>query len=150
MSASVTGDWRASIRRCQDLPGQRLFQYETEDGWQAVLSEDVNGYIQSVLGEEFSAKDFRTWHGTLVAFEALSGETASDDPRQRQAAVRAAVDLVADKLGNTRAVARSAYVHPALDRAFATGRLPTGSFAARSRWRRPGETELLRLLGPRR
>ena len=61
----------------------------------------------------------------------------------------AAVDEVAERLGNTRAVARSAYVHPAVDRAFAAGRLPQGTFTTRSRWRRPGETELLRLLDGR-
>jgi DNA topoisomerase I len=139
------------IRRCQELPGQRLFQYEAEDGtWQAVLSEDVNDYLQEVMGDGFSAKDFRTWQGTLAAFEALARDDVPPAARARHAAVIAAIDEVAEKLGNTRAVARAAYVHPELDRAFAAGRIPTGSFAARTRWRRPGETELLRLLGGRR
>ena len=60
----------------------------------------------------------------------------------------AAVDEAADRLGNTRAVARQAYLHPALDRAYSAGRLPRGSFSTRSRWRRPGEIELLRMLQP--
>ena len=137
------------VRRCQDLPGQRLFQYEDpETGtWLPVLSDDVNDYIQEAIGDEFSAKDFRTWHGTLAAFEALARSERPVAKRGRAAAVMAAVDEVAERLGNTRAVARQAYVHPGVDRAFAAGRLPQGTFTSRSRWRRPGETELLRLLG---
>ena len=136
------------VRRCQDLPGQRLFQYEDPEtgDWQPVLSDDVNDYIHAAIGDEFSAKDFRTWHGTLAAFEALSRDERPTAKRQQAAAVVAAVDEVAERLGNTRAVARAAYVHPAVDRAFAAGRLPQGTFSTRSRWRRPGETELLRLL----
>ncbi len=139
------------VRRCQDLPGQRLFQYEDPEtgAWQPVLSEDVNAYIQEVVGDEFSAKDFRTWQGTLAAFEALARGERPTAKRGQAAAVAAAVDEVAERLGNTRAVARSAYVHPAVDRAFAAGRLPQGTFTTRSRWRRPGETELLRLLDGR-
>ena len=140
------------VRQCQDLPGQRLFQYEDpETGtWLPVRSDDVNAYIRAAVGDEFSAKDFRTWHGTLAAFEALSRGERPVAKRGQAAAVIAAADEVARQLGNTRAVARSAYVHPGIDRAFAAGRLPTTTFAAPSRWRRPGETELLRLLRPGR
>ena len=136
------------VSRCQDLPGQRLFQYEDPEtgDWQPVMSDDVNDYIQAAIGDEFSAKDFRTWHGTLAAFEALARDERPAGKRRQAAAVVAAVDEVAERLGNTRAVARQAYVHPAVDRAFAAGRLPQGTFSTRSRWRRPGETELLRLL----
>ena len=109
----------------------------------------MNAYIQDAIGEAFSAKDFRTWHGTLAAFEALARGERPAAKRGQAAAVIAAVDEVAERLGNTRAVARSAYVHPAVDRAFAAGRLPQGTFTTRSRWRRPGETELLRLLDGR-
>ena len=110
------------------------------------MSDDVNDYIHAAIGDEFSAKDFRTWHGTLAAFEALARDERPAGKRRQAAAVVAAVDEVAERLGNTRAVARQAYVHPAVDRAFAAGRLPQGTFSTRSRWRRPGETELLRLL----
>jgi DNA topoisomerase-1 len=139
------------VRRCQDLPGQRLFQYEDPEtgDWQPVLSEDVNDYIQAAIGDGFSAKDFRTWHGTLAAFEALARGERPAAKRGQSAAVLAAVDEVAERLGNTRAVARQAYMHPGVDRAFAAGRLPQGTFTSRSRWRRPGEAELLRLLAPR-
>ena len=137
------------VRRCQDLPGQRLFQYEdaATGTWQPVMSDDVNAYIRAAIGDEFSAKDFRTWRGTLAAFETLSGSERPTEPRRQAAAMLAAVDEAADRLGNTRAVARQAYVHPAIDQAFSAGRLPQGAFSTRSRWRRPGETELLRLLG---
>ena len=116
------------VRRCQELPGQRLFRYEdAETGtWQAVMSDDVNAYIRAAIGDEFSAKDFRTWHGTLAAFEALAGGERPTEPRRRAAAVVAAVDEAADQLGNTRAVARQAYVHPAIDRAFQAGAFPGG------------------------
>jgi DNA topoisomerase-1 len=139
------------VRRCQDLPGQRLFQYEDPEtgAWLPVLSDDVNAYLHEAIGDEFSAKDFRTWRGTLAAFEALARGERPVTKRGQAAAMVAAVDEVADRLGNTRAVARQAYVHPAVDRAFAAGRLPQGTFTTRSRWRRPGETELLRLLGAR-
>ena len=62
------------VRRCQDLPGQRLFRYEdAESGaWLAVMSDDVNDYIQAAIGDDYSAKDFRTWNGTLAAFTALA------------------------------------------------------------------------------
>ena len=62
------------VSRCQDLPGQRLFQYEDPEtgDWEPVMSDDVNDYIHAAIGDEFSAKDFRTWHGTLAAFEALA------------------------------------------------------------------------------
>ena len=139
------------VRRCQDLPGQRLFQYEDREtgAWEAVMSDDVNAYIQGVIGDEFTAKDFRTWHGTLAAFEALARQERPAEPRRQAAAVVAAVDEAAERLGNTRAVARQAYIHPEVDRAFAAGRIPQSTFVARSRWRRPGETELLRVLARR-
>ena len=139
------------VRRCQDLPGQRLFQFEdaATGTWQAVMSDDVNAYIHAAIGDEYSAKDFRTWHGTLAAFEALASGDRPTNRREQAAAVLAAVDEAAERLGNTRAVARQSYVHPAVDQAFTAGRLPKGRFVTRSRWRRPGETELLRLLSPR-
>ena len=138
------------VRRCQDLPGQRLFRYEdaASGEWQAVLSDDVNDYIQAAIGDEYSAKDFRTWNGTLAAFTALARDEPPSEPRRRAAVMVAAVDEAADRLGNTRAVARQAYLHPAVDRAYSAGRLPRGSFSTRSRWRRPGEIELLRMLQP--
>jgi DNA topoisomerase-1 len=103
------------VRRCQELPGQRLFQYLDDDGdWAAVTSDDVNAYLREAIGDEFSAKDFRTWVATLAAFEAIdegSAETARDpelDP------VKIGLERAAASLGNTVAVCRRSYVHPAV------------------------------------
>jgi DNA topoisomerase-1 len=105
----------AIVRRCQDLPGQQLFQYVDDDGEaRAVASEDVNEYLREAAGaDEFSAKDLRTWAATLVAFRALAtrGEPSSDDPRD---AIRAAVAASAEAIGDTVAVTRGSYVHPAV------------------------------------
>ena len=75
------------------------------------MSDDVNDYREAVIGDEFTAKDFRTWHGTLAAFEALARTRSRRRLRRKAEAVVAAVDEVADRLGNTRAVARQANIH---------------------------------------
>lgn len=102
------------VKACQDLPGQRLFQYLDDDGQRrAVESADVNAYIRETLGEDFSAKDFRTWAGTVAAARALaSPECAALAGAPRS--VNTCVNAVASLLGNTAAVARSAYIHPAV------------------------------------
>jgi DNA topoisomerase-1 len=107
------------VRRCQQLPGQELFQYQNEDGTpRSVSSTDVNDYLREAAPEgRFTAKDFRTWHGTVQALELsrltcgseTSGEAGS--ARQGTSAILAAV---AARLGNTPAVCRKAYVHPAV------------------------------------
>ncbi len=112
------------VRACQDLPGQRLFQYLGEDGnRRAVESADVNAYLREALGEDFSAKDFRTWAGTVAATRALltAPACASDSDVKRN--VTACVKAVAGLLGNTAAVARSAYIHPKVLEAYAAGEL---------------------------
>lgn len=135
------------VRQCQELPGQRLFQYEDEAGaWQAILSDDVNAYIRAAIGDRFSAKDFRTWHGTLAAYLALAGCEPPAGRSHRARALLDALDEAAARLGNTRTVARQAYVHPAVERAIDADRIPAGRLVARSPWRRPGEAALLRLL----
>ena len=135
------------VRRCQELPGQRLFQYEDEAGsWQAILSDDVNAYIRAAIGDRFSAKDFRTWHGTLAAYLALAEREPPDGRDRRARALLDALDEAAARLGNTRTVARQAYVHPAVEGAIDADRIPAGRLAARSPWRRDGEAALLRLL----
>ncbi|MGA0606718.1 DNA topoisomerase IB [Phenylobacterium sp. VNQ135] len=112
------------VKACQDLPGQRLFQYVGDDGLQhAVESADVNAYLRDVLGEDFSAKDFRTWAGTVMAARALmlTPECASATEAKRN--VVTCVKAVAGVLGNTAAVARSAYIHPAVLQAYEAGGL---------------------------
>lgn len=95
------------VRRLQDLPGQNLFQYDDGDGVCAVASEDVNAYIREAMGGDFSAKHFRTWSASVEAFSFLYD--APEPPT-----LKAMLEHVADRLGNTPAIARKAYVHPAM------------------------------------
>ncbi len=95
------------VRRLQDLPGQNLFQYEDAGDVCAVASEDVNAYIREAMGGEFSAKHFRTWTASVEAFAFL--HDAPEPPT-----LKAVLEHVADRLGNTPAIARKAYVHPAM------------------------------------
>lgn len=112
----------AVVRRCQDLPGQDLFQYTDDDGIiHMVGSADVNDYIRDLCGDGFSAKDFRTWHATVHAWSRLApgrvslGEAVSGSPPSpawRKRLVNEALTEVAARLGNTVAVCRKSYVHP--------------------------------------
>ncbi|HEX6089785.1 MAG TPA: hypothetical protein VFZ13_06460 [Gemmatimonadales bacterium] len=112
------------VAHCQSIPGEELFQYIDEEGnRQVVGSGDVNDYIREIAGEDFTAKDFRTWAGTMLACEALLGMGAATSEREAKANVNAAIDQVAERLNNTRAVCRKYYVHPAVLEAYADGRL---------------------------
>ena len=112
------------VKRCQDLPGQDLFQYKGDDGeLHRVTSEDVNAYIQEVIGEEFTAKDFRTWAGTVLAAQALQEFGEFDSQVQAKQHVVGAIEAVAKRLGNTRAVCRACYVHPAVVDSYLDGTL---------------------------
>jgi DNA topoisomerase I len=110
------------VKQCRDIPGQRLFQYEGEDGeHHSVYSDDVNDYLRKIAGQEFTAKDFRTWAGTLLAAEALGKLGGFDTQAQAKKNVLQAIDSVAERLGNTRAVCRKCYIHPALLEAYLEG-----------------------------
>lgn len=112
------------IKALQDLPGQRLFQYEDDDGArQHVSSTDVNAYLREISGSDVSAKDFRTWGGTVLAAAALSGFDKPDTATLAKANIKAAIDEVAGSLGNTPAICRKCYVHPALLEAYENGAL---------------------------
>ena len=114
----------AVVRRCQELPGQELFQYVDEDGESDdVASDDVNAYLREIAGEDFTAKDFRTWAGTVLAYRALRALAAGDDERAAQRNVVEAIRPTAERLGNTPAVARGSYVHPAVLEAYLDGSL---------------------------
>ena len=103
------------VQRCQALPGEDLFQYVDEEGVrQTIGSGDVNDYIREITGEEFTAKDFRTWAGTLLAVAALMDLGVWTSQRQAKSNVLRAIDRVAEQLNNTRAVCRKYYVHPAV------------------------------------
>ena len=112
----------AVVRHCQELPGQELFQYIGDDGEaHGIESADVNAYLREAAGQEFSAKDFRTWYGTLLAARALGERVSGGAPRTKH--VVAAVAWVAEKLGNTPSVCRKSYVHPAVMARYLRGKL---------------------------
>lgn len=110
------------VKACQDLPGQALFQYLDEQGERRrVDSDDVNEYLKEATGRDFTAKDFRTWAGTVLAAQALTEVLAYDSEAQAKRNVVAAIESVAMKLGNTRSVCRKCYVHPAVLDAYLDG-----------------------------
>ncbi len=103
------------VKRCEELPGQHLFQYVDAEGERGtVTSDDVNTYLREVTGEDFTAKDYRTWAGTMLATCALRALTGFESDAEAKSRVIAAIDTVAQKLGHTRAVCRRSYVHPAV------------------------------------
>jgi DNA topoisomerase-1 len=110
------------IRRTRDLPGQELFQYLDDDGEpHAVGSADVNEYLQSIAGEDYTAKDFRTWSGTVLAAVALLEYEKYDSEAQAKKNVVQAIESVAKKLGNTPTICRKCYVHPAVIESYLDG-----------------------------
>ena len=101
------------VKACQDLPGQELFQYLDDDGARRdVTSQDVNAYLREITGEDFTAKDFRTWAGTVLAALALREFEAFDSQAKAKTNVRAAIEGVAARLGNTPTICRKCYIHP--------------------------------------
>jgi DNA topoisomerase I len=132
-----------AVRECQDLPGQTLFQYRDDRRKvKSLSSTDINAYLREITGEQFTAKDFRTWAGTLAAAQALDKmETPSSKTATNRIIVKA-IDQVAEVLGNTRAVCRGSYIHPAVIDSFRDGvtlssvpaaRSPHGLFEAEAR-----------------
>ncbi|HVM25481.1 MAG TPA: hypothetical protein VM253_08795 [Candidatus Limnocylindrales bacterium] len=110
------------VKRCQDLPGQELLQYVDEEGAvRDVDSADVNDYLREITGEPFTAKDFRTWAGTVLACMALEEFEAFASDTEARKNVVAAVKRVAERLGNTPAVCRSSYIHPQILDAYLDG-----------------------------
>jgi len=101
------------VRACQDLPGQRLFEYSDEDGQlREVASADVNAYLREITGSDVTAKDFRTWAGTVMAAFALEELEAADSQAGVKKNIKAAIERVAARLGNTPTICRKCYVHP--------------------------------------
>ena len=138
-----------TVQRLHDLPGRELFEYLDGEGERhRVHSEDVNAYLQEVSGEDLTVKDFRTWGASALSLRALSdlGKPASAADAKRS--VNEAIREVADALGNTPAVCRASYVHPALLEAYSEGELPPATkrrLQGLDRW----ESALLRFLRAR-
>src|SRR5215204_4227496 len=112
------------VRACQDLPGQELFGYIDENGeHRDISSTEVNAYLREVTGREVTAKDFRTWHGTVLAALALQEFQTFDAQAALKKNVRAAIERVASRLGNTPTICRKCYVHPEVLTAYTEGQL---------------------------
>jgi len=142
------------VQRCQDLPGQELFQYvDAQNKRQTISSDDVNAYLREITGRDITAKDFRTWAGTMLAARELRELGPAPSQRQAQRNILQAVDIVAERLGNTRAVCRKYYIHPAVQEAYLQGitaRLPEPARRTRRRRAPPAlrrdEVAVLQLL----
>jgi DNA topoisomerase-1 len=115
------------IQRSRDLPGQELFQYLDADGERhSVDSSDVNDWLRGITGEDYTAKDFRTWSGTVLAALALQEFEAFDSEAQAKKNIVRAIESVAEKLGNTPSVCRKCYVHPAVLDSYLDGTMLEG------------------------
>ena len=144
-------------KQCQDLPGQEVFQYIDDDGKrQDVKSEDVNEYLREITGADFTAKDFRTWNGTVLAAMALQEFERFDTQAQAKKNILRAIEAVAERLGNTPAVCRKCYIHPAvLDSYLEGSMLSAMRQRAQQQWNesvrklRPEEAAVLALLQDR-
>ncbi len=144
------------IKRCQDLPGYELFQYVDDEGASvAIEAGDVNEYLREIAGAEFSTKDFRTWAGTLMAAQALRRCADCESQAQIKRNIVQAVESVARILGNTKAVCRKCYIHPAIIEAYSSGLLSRRlrprrlDGSARPHRLKPDEAALVALLNQR-
>jgi DNA topoisomerase I len=114
----------AIVKKSQDLPGYELFQYLDEDGTsRSIDASDVNAYLKEAAGDDFTAKDFRTWAGTVLAARALQAFQTFDSQAQAKRNVVQAIESVAKRLGNTKAVCRKCYIHPAVIAQYMDGAL---------------------------
>jgi DNA topoisomerase I len=112
------------VKSCQDLPGQQLFQYHDDDGErQAVTSSDVNAYLREITGRDITARDFRTWAGTVLAALALQEFGRIDSQAKGKKNIRAAIERVAMRFGNTVTICRKCYIHPEIVESYLAGEL---------------------------
>jgi DNA topoisomerase-1 len=119
------------VKQCQDLPGQELFQFLDDQGERHdIRSDDVNEYFREVSGKDFTAKDFRTWSGTVLALRALRGFKPFQTKAEAKRNIRSAIQSVAAELGNTPTVCRKCYIHPHVLDAYLEGALTTAKFSA--------------------
>ncbi|HEX4179522.1 MAG TPA: DNA topoisomerase IB [Caulobacteraceae bacterium] len=110
------------VRACQELPGQHLFQYLDDDGApQSINSTDINDYLRRASGEDITAKDFRTWAGTVLAAEALAALAPPENLTEAKRSLNQVIQDVAARLGNTPTICRKCYVHPEVQKAYLAG-----------------------------
>jgi DNA topoisomerase I len=135
------------VKRCQDIPGQQLFQYLDDDGRRCpVQSRDVNDYLRDAAGTDVTAKLFRTWIGTLLVARALASLPRPRSERQGKQRVASVIEVVADQLANTPPVCRQGYVHPAVVDSYLDGSLPRRWFSGPTRPAKRMLTDERRLL----
>jgi DNA topoisomerase I len=135
----------AVVKRCQELPGQHLFQYIDDDGERRTIqSEDVNRYLHSITDADVTAKDFRTWWGTVIAALYLRELGPVEAERELKANIKRATEATARALGNTPTVCRKCYIHPVIIEAY--GRGETIGRRRRRKSMRPEEAEVLWIL----
>jgi DNA topoisomerase-1 len=137
------------VRHCQELPGQELFQYRDESGHRHKIgSGDVNAYLREIAGDDFTAKDFRTWRGSTLAVQELMAIGPAETATQAKRELNKAIKEVSADLGNTAAVCRSSYIHPVILSGYADLKWPTSNRASRTSSAKlsKAENELLRLL----
>src|SRR5215216_1479664 len=121
-SAIVDAELAAAIRELTKIPGRRLFRYEQDGEWSNLDSRKLNEYLRTYLGDEFTAKDFRTWGGTLIAAVEFAEHAPPENATQAKRRVAAVMRHVGERLGNTPAVARASYVSPAVVEQYQDGR----------------------------
>ena len=115
------------MRKLQDLPGQHLFQYFDDDGKLCdVTSQDVNDYLREIIGEDFTAKDFRTWAGTVLTAMALNAQGEFALKKEATMSIKNAITAAAKLLGNTPTICRKCYVHPVVLESYLSGNLIEG------------------------
>ena len=141
------------VKRCQDLPGHELFEYVDDNGQlSTVESADVNEYLRQVSGSGFTAKDFRTWAGTVFAMDALKGLGEAENQTKAKKNIGQAIEIAAEHLGNTKTICRKCYVHPAVIDSYLEGSLLTSLSlqhvepAADTTGLRPEEAHVLQFL----
>jgi DNA topoisomerase-1 len=122
------------VKNCQDIPGQELFQYLDDDGERRkISSNDVNDYIREITGGDFTAKDFRTWAGTVLAAMALREVEKAETKAQQKKNITAAIERVASRLGNTPTICKKCYIHPFVLDAYMDGSLLAQAAVQRAR-----------------
>jgi DNA topoisomerase-1 len=130
---------RKIVAQCQDLPGQDLFEYLDHEGKaHGVRSEDVNAYLHEITKADITAKDFRTWHGTVIAATTLGREDEAETESERKKHIVVAVKEAAEALGNTTAVCRKCYIHPKIIELYLGGKLKLPGSVWRLKRRYPG------------